>query len=348
MKHLFVLFLLPLLIFNSCGEEDKTDYRANANGKPGDIRIIIGDRYLNGNIGQMLKDSLNQYCKGLYVKEQMFDTKFITKSKSTKSDKLVRNIIEVNIENGLESNVVIHKDHKWAKGQMYVKIEAPNENKMLILLSKELSSVLKEINNYEKERVLASELRNVNTAFKKKLKETQGVEMAIPTSYENIKRTEPDFIWAVKEKKPKKNHGLYLATQHLFVYNYPINSLEEFNKKAIIWKRDMFFKEYVQFHTRDKSVKSYLKTTPEETFPIYSEEKEINGSPVLYLKGNFGSTNENGNRLGFGGYFILYAVYDKKNGRVVVFDGCANVPDEFIYREYLREYEALFESAKIQ
>lgn len=344
----YILSLLTLtIILSSCNKEvKKTDNRPEFMGKSGEVMIIVKDTYKEDIAPTFIK-ALNKQCKGLFGREVMFNIKFFDPKQKLDMVIMARNIIEVKIGNDLENKLTINKDHDWAKGQLYILIESNSSREANIFIDQELDKIIKTINDKEEERVHSSESKNKNKEFTNHLLKTQNIDLKIPVSFQEIKRKEKDFIWAYREKKPKSRSGVYLATQHLFVYNFPYNDSLDFTVDGLLWKRDIILKEYVAYSHVATSEKAYLKTTSQDVFPVYSENIEFNGKPAVFIRGNFGAITARGRRMGYGGYFVFIAVKDVENNRIVVFDGCANVPDKFLYREYLREFQAYFNTAKI-
>lgn len=315
MKQLTVLFTLftAIAYLTSC---DGAGF-ISASGSTNEVLVVIDENLWEGAEGRALFDLLNSNAKALPQPEPNFRILQITPENLSSTFKMSRNIIIPDISNIYSYPKLTADIDKYAMGQVIMKIDAPdsasfvkfvNDNKETIVnyfIQKELERTAKWLKNEIKHPVVrAQQMFGINIHFPKGL-----------SNFEEYK----DFLWATN------NTGR--GRQDIVIYQFPYNSKEQFEQKALIESRNEVLGRYIK-----GAFDSQMSTAT--IYPPDYRRIEVEGAFRAELRGLWEMTTDM-----MGGPFVMHAFVNENTGMVVVVETYIFAP-EMNKRNLMRNLEA--------
>ncbi len=331
--RLLTALLLALITFSSCSEHSKRRLPRHS-GMPGEVLIIMDDKYWNGAPGDSLRSKLQAFYPQLPQGEPSFSVLHFTQTQMSDLLKNHRNIINVVI--GLDSegdNKIAYQKDKWSSNQLYFNVLATDKDAFYNLLNTEFSKVTALINKTEIERIQSRYTERGNASLEQKIVEKFGVSLKLPDDFKVARETD-DFLWIRRERVKYMGNTPHDITQGVFVYSYPYTSDTALTQVAVMTFRDSLLKEYVP------GPKDSTYMTTEYRYPPTSDVINLNDRYSLLTRGLWKTEN-----YFMGGPFICLTTLSNDNRRIVSVSGFVFAP-KFDKREYLREIEAILRSAQ--
>jgi len=295
-------------------------------GKAGELVLVMDDAYWNGPAGDTTFEVLSQHVYGLPQAEPMFNVVHVKSSAFTKIFQSHRNIVTVNIGDGLPTNIQLKTD-VWATPQVAVEITAPTVDAYLEIFAANASRILGHILKKEEERILKSYRAQENMDVVKPVEAAFGVKLSVPKGY-NIVRQEENFCWIRYETAD--------VTQSILIYTEPYTKENTFSLAGMIEAMDGFSKEFVP----GPDAGTYMSTVTE--YPPRLSETSIHQKYASKLVGLW---HIEGALMG--GPFVSYSMLDASEKNVLHLHGFVFAPGKN-KRNYLRQVDAIINSAELR
>lgn len=322
MKYAFLL--LTAIFLSACDAPQMP--LPGITGKAGELVLVMDDAYWNGPAGDSTFNVLSQHVYGLPQAEPMFNVVHVKTSAFTKIFQSHRNIVTVNIGDGLPTNIQLKTD-VWATPQVVVEISAPSVDAFLALFASNSSSIVGHVLKKEEERILKSYRAQENLDVVKPVETSFGVKLTVPKGY-NIVRQEENFCWIRYETKD--------VTQSILIYTEPYTKENTFSVAGMVEAIDDFSKQFVP----GPEASTYMSTFME--YPPRMSETSLNGKYASKLVGLWHIE-----RALMGGPFVSYAMLDASEKTVIHLHGFVFAPGKN-KRNYLRQVDAIINSAELR
>ncbi|AQS94249.1 DUF4837 domain-containing protein [Polaribacter sp. BM10] len=327
MKKVLILFVTALVLV-SCKGTDKYVLRDSL-GKVNKVLVVTKASDWNGDLGSEIRNSFGEILVGLPQAEPILSVSQIAPNGFGSMMKVSRNIMIIG--EGEKEEFYI-KRNVYAQPQIIVYVYGTDD-----------ASISKVFNEHKKEIMDAfidSDIKMTQKIFeKKKLDESQfetvknlGITFTAPDNYNKVDDT-GDFLWL-------RQHLLSgiakTGSNNILVYSVP---LEDEDKVAenIVNVRNQIGEKYIP-GTNEET----MHMITEEAYTPFTSEMVLDGKKTFETRGKWEVKNDF-----MAGPFLNYSVIDKKNNRVVVFEGFTYAPS-VNKRAFIFELEAIAKSMKIK
>ncbi len=324
MKQTILLFLLISFLFNSCKTAPDSNKPAPS-GAAGVMIIVMNDKVKKTDSGKKLWDMMVQPMIGLPQEEPMFDVSVIPHRAFTDFMKTYRNIISVEVGDGVQNEGIKFFKGTWAKQQALVKIEAKTIESFEKMVVENELKLVGFFTRAERERLMTYFGKTFNQQLTDKVKDDWRFFMPVPRDFV-LRKEDKDFLWMSYET-PKSSLGL-------LIYQFDYVGEGSFSKEYLLNKRD----EVLMNEVPGEYEGSYMTT--EHNFPVnYQVIKTSNDSNVVVLRGLW---KVQGDMMG--GPFISMSHYNKETNKVIVTEGYTYNPEKPKKRNFVRQLEAILQS----
>ncbi len=317
----FFLALFTSFIIISCAKKEiKIPVSV---GNVNSVAVIIDNQLWGGEIGDSVRNKFAAPLIGLPQEEPVFTINqypvkllegFITDS---------RNIILIKKETKSRFEII---ENEYAKPQIVVHISGKTVPEIIDTIENNYTTII--------DRIKASEILEIQRINRKTLLKTKKINakfritIDIPKAYRMVMRKQK-FIWLKKEISSGSNS--------ILIYQTPIITIK--NKKTMLKNllkiRDSIGNLYIHGSLSDTRM-IVQKETP------YSKEIFFNNKKTIQTKGSWEMINDN-----MSGPYINYAIFDKKQNRMIFLDGFCYAPSK-TKRDLMLELEAIIKTVKFQ
>ena len=351
MKYTALIFIGVLALITGCDKEKNSEYLPKANGKPGEIVLILDSVQWKGKLGSEIKKIFRAQVPGLPQDEPMFKVIWAHPDRNQRLLTTLRNLVYVftldqntlgskTLKKGISPETIariqqdtsfylsIIKD-EYARGQEVMYLFGATEENLIRHLRENGKEIIDHFNNLERAR-LAKNLfdRKTTEGINAFLRREQQIEINIPSGYKLAdKRT--DFVW-FRRINPDTDKDIFITWK-------PYESEYQFLPDSVIAWRDATAKKYL--FEDPKNPISYLVTETEDA-DVLSQQVNFNGQFAMEIRGLWRTNNRT-----MGGPFVGYAIADEALGRIYYVEGFAFAPGKD-KREFVRELEAILWSFK--
>ncbi|MEO9570523.1 MAG: DUF4837 family protein [Polaribacter sp.] len=325
MKKLLSLFTIAMLL-TSCGGKDKIVLRKSI-GKVNKVMVVTKSSDWNGEIGKTIRNSFGELMVGLPQPESLLSVSQVPPNGFGTMMKVSRNILVIG--NGDKEEYFV-RHNVYAEPQTIVYVYAKDDAGVVKMFNKHQKEIIKEFKN--------SDVKMVLNLFKtKKIDETQfktlqnlGISLTIPNKFNTVDDT-GEFLWL-------RNHlssGIAkTGSNNILVYSVPLEDGTKVSD-SIVAVRNKIGKKYIPGSQEGM----YMIT--EEAYTPFTFDATIDGKKAYETRGKWEVKNDF-----MAGPFLNYTVIDKKNNRLVIFEGFTYAPS-VNKRAFLFELEAIAKSMKI-
>jgi len=350
MKYCVYIFICVLALTTACNKEN-SDYLPRANGKPGEIVLIVDSLQWNGPLGSALRNIFNAEVPGLPQDEPMFTVIYVHPQKSLKLLTQLKNLVYVftldqksrgsrTIKETISPETIarIQQDtgfyistikDEYARGQEVMYLFGDTEKNLIEHLEKNGKKIIDHFNTIERERLAKNLFTKKSTegvaAF---LRREQKIDINIPVGYKLANR-QKDFIW-LRQIDYDKDRDIFITWK-------PYESEYQFLPDSIMAWRDAVAKKYL--FEDPKNPISYLVIEREDA-DILTQQVNFNNHFAMEIRGLWRT-----NHRTMGGPFVGYAIADQPQGLIYYIEGFAFAPGND-KREYMRELETILWSFK--
>ena len=327
MKNLFSIFIVAVLL-TSCTGTDKFVLR-NSLGKVNKVMVVTKVSDWNGDVGFAVRNSFGDLVIGLPQPEPVLSVSQIAPNGFNSMMKVSRNILIIG--KGEKEDFYIKKN-VYAQPQIIIYVYGTDD-----------ASIIKIFNKHKKEIIdayISSDILMTQNIFKrKKLDDSQfktlqnlGVSFTAPENFKTVDDT-GDFLWL----RQHLTSGIAkTGSNNILVYSVPIKD-ETKIAENIIAVRNSIGKKYIPGTDPET-----MHMITEEAYRPYTSEVVLDSKKTFETRGKWEVKNDF-----MAGPFLNYSVVDKKNNRIIVFEGFTYAPS-VNKRAFLFELEAIAKSMKIK
>ena len=327
MKKIVSICVLTFLL-TSCSGNDKVILR-NSVGKVNKVMVVTKSSDWNGEIGKEIRNSFGELMVGLPQPEPILTVSQVAPNGFGTMMKVGRNILIIG-EADKESFSV--KQNVYAQPQT-----------IIYVYGKDDAGIIKMFQKHKKEIInifIDSDIKMTQSVFAKtklddsKFKTLQNLGLSF-TIHDNFKTVEDtgDFLWL----RHHLTSGIAkTGSNNILVYSVPLED-ETSVSDSIVAVRNKVGKKYIPGSDPETM---YMIT--EKAYTPFTFDAEVDGKKAYETRGKWEVKNDF-----MAGPFVNYTVLDKKNNRLIIFEGFTYAPS-VNKRAFLFELEAIGKSMKIK
>jgi hypothetical protein len=326
MKKIFSISTIILLL-SSCVGTDKLILKKSL-GKINKVMVVAKISDWTGDVGSEIRNSFGELMVGLPQPEHVLSVSQVAPNGFSSMMKASRNILIIT-ETENESFTV--KRNIYAQPQTIVYVQAKDDESIIKLLQKHKNEI--------KNIFIDSDIKFTQSIFNKdKIDNSQyktlrnlGVTFTIPKKFRTVDDT-GEFLWL-------RNHLMSgiakTGSNNILVYSVPLGDESKISDN-IVAVRDSIGKKFIP-----GSDPETMHMITEEAYTPFTFDAIIDGKKAYETRGKWEVKNDF-----MAGPFLNYTVIDKKNNRLIVFEGFTYAPS-VSKRAFVFELEAIAKSMKI-
>ena len=327
MKKIFSILTITFLL-SSCIGTDKKILRQSI-GKINKVMVVAKISDWTGDIGSEVRNSFGELMVGLPQPEHILSVSQVAPNGFSSMMKASRNILIIT-ETEKEGFTV--KKNIYAQPQTIVYVQAKDDESIIKILKKhknEIRNIFIESDIQFTQRIFNKD--KVDNSQYKTLRNL-GVTFTIPKKFRTVDDT-GEFLWL-------RNHLMSgiakTGSNNILVYSLPLTDESKISDN-IIAVRDSIGKKFIP-----GSDPETMHMITEEAYTPFTFDATIDGKKAYETRGKWEVKNDF-----MAGPFLNYTVIDKKNNRLIVFEGFTYAPS-VSKRAFVFELEAIAKSMKIQ
>ncbi len=327
MKKIFSILVITILL-SSCVGNDKVILKESI-GKLNKVMVVAKISDWTGDVGKEVRNSFGELMVGLPQPESILDVSQVAPSGFSSMMKASRNILIISESNNEGFSV---KNNIYAQPQTIVYVQAKDDAGIIKLLQKhkkEIKSIFLEADVKFTQSIFEKDKQD-NTHYK--TLQNLGISLIIPTKF-NIVDDTGEFLWL-------RNHltsGIAkTGSNNILVYSIPLTD-ESKVADNIVAVRDSIGEKYIP--GTDAETQHMIT---EEAYTPFTFDAVIDGKKAYETRGKWEVKNDF-----MAGPFLNYTIIDKKNNRLIIFEGFTYAPS-VNKRAFLFELEAIAKSMKIK
>ncbi len=324
----FAVFLLFVVSLVSCKKDKASDYKMISQGPVGELMVVIEKPYLESALGDSIKSLLETPYPGIpeIFGEGYFKLETMPPQMFKGYAKRHRSILQIAIAEKAR-NILKKLEDPFAYNQRYMMIEAKSDTEAIRILTEHKQQILDYFEQGQVEH-FSKLYAEQESEFSLKIDDAFHIWLAAPEY--SVKRAEPEFVWASRETKR--------TSQAIMAYEFPYTSQAQLSKDSLIAKKDEMLKKYVNGLKEG----TYMRTEKDLADVTY-KVIDINGYYGVELRGYWTLEGDF-----MGGPFLLFAMVDEPNERVLVLDSYVFAPEaKFSRVKFVREIEGIFRTLRI-
>ncbi|NBC84245.1 MAG: DUF4837 family protein [Bacteroidetes bacterium] len=329
---LIATIIVAVALLSGCknASKDKKPLLPPVTGKPGDITLVIDQRYWESDMGDSLKSVFYREIYGLPAPEPQYDLMQVPHEAFSNLYKKTRNILMIKISDEQTKNDIHIQRNLWAKPQIVMSLVANTPEEAVKTLRQKEERILSIFNDAERQRYRNIYKNSQDNALKARIELKHKIDMVIPNGF-TMGMDTVNFTWIDHMQVDN-------ITQGFFIYEYPYTDTATFTKEFLIKKRDQIMRRYVHGSVRG----SYMTT--ETILPPSFNEYVLKGKQyIAELRGLWKMAE--GEIMG--GPFISYTMLDEARNRVVTVEGYIFAPGHK-KRNLIRQIESLLTTIEIK
>jgi hypothetical protein len=326
MKKIFSILTITFLL-SSCIGTDKKILRQSI-GKINKVMVVAKISDWTGDVGSEVRNSFGELMVGLPQPENILSVSQVAPNGFSSMMKASRNILIIT-ETEKEGFTV--KKNIYAQPQTIVYVQAKDDESIIKILKKhknEIRNIFIESDIQFTQRIFNKD--KVDNSQYKTLRNL-GVTFTIPKKFRTVDDT-GEFLWL-------RNHLMSgiakTGSNNILVYSLPLTDESKISDN-IIAVRDSIGKKFIP-----GSDPETMHMITEEAYTPFTFDATIDGKKAYETRGKWEVKNDF-----MAGPFLNYTVVDKKNNRLIVFEGFTYAPS-VSKRAFVFELEAIAKSMKI-
>jgi hypothetical protein len=327
MKKLIALFAITVLL-TSCGGNDKMILRDSI-GKINKVLVVTKSSDWEGDIGKNIRNSFGELMVGLPQPETLLSVSQIAPNGFGTMMKVSRNILVIGIGDKEEYFV---RNNVYSQPQTIIYVYAKDDESVVKMFKKHEKEIIKTFIQSDIDRTQSLFRKNKLDDSKFKTLQNLGVSLTIHNKFNTVDDT-GEFLWL-------RNHlqsGIAkTGTNNVLVYSVPLEDGINVSD-SIIAIRNRIGKKYIR---GSDTLTMHMIT--EKAYTPFTIDAVIDGKKAYETRGKWEVKNDF-----MAGPFLNYTVVDKKNNRLVIFEGFTYAPS-VDKRAFLFELEAIAKSMKIK
>jgi len=325
MKNFLFIAITSILLI-SCTGNDKYVLKDSI-GSINKVMVVAKVSDWTGDIGQEIRTSFGELMVGLPQPEPILTLSQVAPSGFSTMMKAHRNLLIISESDNEGFSV---RNNVFAQPQTIVYVQGKDDETIIKLLQKHKNDIKKIFIDadikftqriFEKDKLAENQFRTIKNL---------GVSITIPTTFKLVDDT-GEFLWL-------RQHLLSgiakTGSNNILVYSIPLEN-EETVAENIVAVRDSIGKKYIPGSFEGM----YMIT--EAAYTPFTFDATIDGKKAYETRGKWEVKDDF-----MAGPFLNYSIIDKKNNRVVVFEGFTYAPS-VNKRAFVFELEAIAKSMKI-
>ncbi|PQJ77148.1 DUF4837 family protein [Polaribacter glomeratus] len=327
MKKILSILVLTILL-SACVGNDKFILKESI-GKLNKVMVVAKISDWTGDVGKEVRNSFGELMVGLPQPEPILDISQVAPGGFSTMMKASRNILIISESDNEGFSI---KNNVYAQPQTIVYVQAKDDQSIIKLLQKhknEIKSVFLEADIKFTQSIFEKDKQD-NTHYKTLQK--LGISLTIPTKFNTVDDT-GEFLWL-------RNHltsGIAkTGSNNILVYSIPLGD-ETKVADNIVAVRDSIGEKYIP--GTDAETQHMIT---EEAYTPFTFDATIDGKKAYETRGKWEVKNDF-----MAGPFLNYTIIDKKNNRLIIFEGFTYAPS-VNKRAFIFELEAIAKSMKIQ
>jgi len=352
-RHIFILITFVALA--SCDFEKDAKKTANlplANGKPGEIIVVIDSAQWQGNVGKELRKIFHESVPFIPREEQLFALNQIAPGDFQSILKMQKNIIFVTVLGDKSdgnrrlktyftpeslkmiqedpSLFMFEKQDEYARGQEVLHLFSETEDILINNLVKNKEKLQQHFLDIEEKRSYSA-LYSVKyeKGITQHIKEKLQCDLMVPIGFE-IAMEENNFIW-LRNFNPDVDKSVFISWVEY-------SSEDMFSLDSLIKLRTEISKPYILYKPEDPT--SYMLTETDH-FVVFRQEINFKGNYAVKLRGLWKINN-----YYMGGPFLSYAMVDKTTNRLYYIEAFLYSPGK-PQRDDMRELDTILRTFNV-
>ena len=243
-----------------------------------------------------------------------------------------RNLILVNVSDTIPNDTLYVYNDLWAKGQAVIALRAKHKEALLHLVERNKDFIINYFARAEKDRLIAFNKTIRHHQLSEAIGEKYNINICIPNTYIRCTPRDKNALDWIGISTDEYEMGL------LF-YQFPYTSQYAMTKAALLNKRDSLLRANIE-GPQGSQMCTEIRFGLDE---ISMNVGRFKGSYVAELRGLWRTEG-----YSMGGPFIMRAVVDSVNSRVLVTDGFVYYPSRQQKRNLIRRLEAVMYSVELK
>ncbi|CAA0232787.1 Probable lipoprotein precursor [Tenacibaculum maritimum] len=329
MKRLLLFIIAIPFLLTSCKQGKGELILPTSTGNTNKIMVVIKGNEWLGKIGDEIRTVFGEHQVGLPQPETLLSVSQIDPSGFIKFIRNGKAILFV--QKGEQEGIIIKKN-QYAAPQILVYVTAKDNEGLINLIrnrGKEIIKIFKDEdikfiqNIFKKERL-------DDTSFK--TLQNLNITLDIPNRYNKVDDT-GNFLWLRQHLKSGIARGD--GSNNILVYSVPLKNGKKI-ADAITATRDSIGEKHIP------GSKEGMYMITEQAYTPFTYDTMIDNKKAYETRGKWEVKNDF-----MAGPFLNYTVIDKKNNRLIIFEGFTYAPS-INKREFLFELEAIAKSMHIK
>jgi hypothetical protein len=348
-----LLIALTTLLLVSCGGNGNSkddQFLPDANGRHGEILLLLDDNLWNSRVGEILESNLNKHPEGPYLRpEPMFNYFRKKPDDLNHMNKLNRNILKVMVDHDstYATTAVLERPNYYAKNQLFVIIKDSDVNRLYEFLLNDFDVIADLFNDFELKQYMRYYKEEINDNVNEMAQKRFGISITIP-SESTLEKEKDGFAWVKRERSQnlignqanKTEGGTFWIQQGILFWSQKYDSTSQFTFDGVLQSRDTVLK----YNVPGKVKGSYMATEYDPGYKPEGREFDFKGYPTYEVRGLW---KHAGHRGAFGGGpFVQYTIHNKAKKELITVCGYVYAP-KFDKREYIREIDAMLQSIEV-
>ena len=327
MKKVYILFAITILL-TSCVGNDKFVLRSSI-GKVNKVMVVTKASDWTGEIGKEIRNSFGELMVGLPQPEPLLSISQVAPNGFGNMMKVGRNILVIGI--GEKEEYLVRKN-VYAQPQTIIYVYATDDEGVIKMFKKHEKQIIETFNQSDIQMTQGLFRKNPLDDSQFETLQNLGISLTIHDKFRKVKDS-LGFLWL----RHHLTSGIAkTGSNNILVYSVPLEN-EETVSDSIVAVRNRIGKIHIP-----GSDPETMHMITEEAYTPFTFDATIDGKKAYETRGKWEVKNDF-----MAGPFVNYTVVDKKNNRLVVFEGFTYAPS-VNKRAFLFELEAIAKSMKIK
>lgn len=343
----YMVMLILAAIFYSCNiDESSTRLLVPASGKAGEIILVIDSTQWQGELGEVLRETLEANLPGVSRPESLFTVRYIeptlfnsvlnkarnlifvaTLDSKTKGGEIVRNYMTNNYIQEHPDKFIISQKNLYASGQNALYLFSATTDELIERIRNNKSTIRNFFNQKENENLKVALYKSKEEkAVADYMNKKYGFSIRVPNGY-RIEEEDSAFFWIRNVGQVDKN---------IFVTYRKYTDESIFKNKYLIGLRDSI--THYRIFEDPANPDTYMRV---DTLHMETEYTTVD------FHGHYGKRIRGiwNTGISLGGSFISYVFVDEETNRLYFLDGFVASPGHK-KREALRELDVILNTYK--
>lgn len=327
MKKLLTI-LVAILFITSCKQGKPKIILPHSTGTANEVLVVLKGGDWDAKVGDEVRNVLGEHQVGLPQPETLFT---VTQIDPKGFSGFMRNFKSILIFTQGENEKYTVTKNRFASPQTIITVTAKDNEGYINVLKTKGKEIIKIFQTEDVKILQRHFAKNSLDDSKYKTMQDLGLSLIIPDSYRTVDDT-GEFLWL----RQHLNKGLRGdGTSNILVYTVPLED-ETTIANNITAVRDSIGKKYIP------GSKEGMYMITEQAYTPFTYKATIDGKDAYETRGKWEVKNDF-----MAGPFLNYTVIDKKNNRLIVFEGFTFAPS-INKRDFIFELEAIGRSLKIK